>query len=631
MQGLKIITAEVKSCNVMTASKSPIQRPRQAYQDRLQQRTNALQALEGTEKRLSNARLLVFVAALALGGYMLWGDRLHPAWLTLPGLIFLVLVVVHDRIIRRLERARQAVAHYEIGLERLADRWQEHGITDDDIAPEDHPYAADLDLFGQGSLYQLLCAARTRAGEEALVSWLLAPSPPEEVAQRQVAVAELAGQLDLREDLALLGGGVRAAVRPSALVAWADAPRSFQGTQRAALRVASWLVPAAAMGAAVAWGVGLTNGLPLLAIFFFSAGVHRLALTRLERLTAGVDRAERDLVVLGRLLARLEAERFDAPLLARLCKLLAGRTGGQLSGGAPTAARAIRALSRLVSLHDSIKNAFFAPLGMLLMWSFHLGMALERWRLQHGRQVGAWLEAVGQLEALASLAAYAFERPDDIFPELLPTSSGPPRFEAQGLGHPLLPRDRCVRNPVCLDAEQQLLVVSGSNMSGKSTLLRTVGINAVLAQAGAPVRAAALRLTPLMPGSTIRVQDSLQRGSSRFYQEISQLKQLIDLAEGTPPLLFLLDEILHGTNSQDRRVGATALLERFLQAGAVGLVTTHDLALSEEVDRFDGKAHNVHFVDTVEQGELKFDYKVRQGVVTRSNAIALMRSVGLPI
>ena len=607
----------------MSDPNSPIKKPRQEYESRLKQRKASLEGLERTEGHLSNARLLVFVAGAALGGYMIWGDGLHPAWLALPALVFLVLVVVHDRLIRRLERARQAVTHYELGLARLADSWQEDGITDSDMAPEDHAFAADLDLFGQGSLFQLLCAARTRAGEETLTAWLLTPAPPEEVRQRQAAVKELAERLDLREDLGLLGGGVRAKVRPSALTTWADAPPSFQGASGSAARMASWVVPLAGLACALAWGFGLTNGFPLLGVFLVSAAIHRLFGARLERLTAGVDRAERDLVVLGLLLHRLEGEDFNAPLLVKLNELLAR--------GASPAAKAIRSLSRLVSLHDSIKNAFFAPLGAVLMWSFHLGMALERWRLHHGRLVKAWLEAVGQLEALASLAAYTYERPDDIFPELLPEDSATPLFEVQGLGHPLLPRDRCVRNPVRLDADQRLLVVSGSNMSGKSTLLRTVGISAVLAQAGAPVRAESMRLTPLMAGATIRVQDSLQRGSSRFYQEISQLKQLIDLAGAKPPLLFLLDEILHGTNSQDRRVGATALLERFLQAGAIGLVTTHDLALSEEVDRFGGKAHNVHFVDTVEDGELRFDYQVRQGVVTRSNAIALMRSVGLPI
>jgi len=595
---------------------SDIEKPLEVYKDRLEQRRVAQRVLERKEGQLSNARLVVFLVGAALAAYMFWGDLLHPAWLALPGAAFLVLVVVHDRLIRRLERARQAVAHYKRGLERLADAWQEHGLIDEELCPEDHPYAADLDLFGRGSLFQLLCAARTRAGEQTLASWLLAPAPPEAVGPRQGAVRELAGHLDLREDLALMGGGVRAAVRPEALIAWADAPGAFQGVSGKLARVAAWVIPAATVASVAAWAMGWTNGLPLLAVFMVAAGIHRVAGPRLERITAGVDRAERDLVVLGRLLSRLETERFEADLMERLREELS-RAG------------AIRDLSRLVSLHDSVKNAFFAPLGIVLMWSFHLGMALERWRMRYGRQVDGWLTAVGQVEALASLATYAYERPDEVFPEI--ATGGGPLFEADELGHPLLPRARCVKNPVRLDSGQRMLVVSGSNMSGKSTLLRTVGINTVLAQAGAPVRAASLRMSPLMPGATIRVQDSLQQGSSRFYQEISQLKQLIDLAGADPPLLFLLDEILHGTHSQDRRVGATALLERFLEAGAVGLVTTHDLALSEEVDRFDGLGHNVHFVDKVEDGELLFDYRVRDGVVTRSNAIALMRSVGLPI
>ncbi len=594
--------------------------PKDTYSQRLVLRRRALKARERTDARLSNARLGVFIAGLGLGAYLLWGDGLNPVWLALPGACFLVLVVLHDRVIRRLERARDAVTYYQRGLDRLADNWQEHGIADESYCPDDHPYAADLDLFGRGSLYQLLCAARTRAGEETLAAWLLTPAPIQEARRRQAAVQELTSRLDLREDLALLGGGVRARVRPGALERWADEAPFFPGAVGGAMRAASILIPLGAVAAAVAWAADVAGGAMLLVALVISWACHRLVKGRLERLMAGVDRAERDLVVLGRLLARLETEPMQAPMLAELAATL-GRDG-------VPAAAAIRKLSRLVSLQDSMKNAFFAPVGLALMWFFHTGLAIERWRLRHGSRVSGWLAAVGQLEALSSLAGYAYERPDDPFPELQEQG---PLLEAEALGHPLLPRKACVRNPVRLDQDRRMLVVSGSNMSGKSTLLRTVGVNAVLAQAGAPVMAARLAMSPLMPGATIRVQDSLQRGASRFYQEISTLKLLMDLTSEQPPLLFLLDEILHGTNSQDRRVGAAALLERMLDAGAVGLVTTHDLALSEEIDRFGGRAANVHFVDQVSDGQLSFDYKVRDGVVSRSNAIALMRSVGLPV
>jgi DNA mismatch repair ATPase MutS len=226
------------------------------------------------------------------------------------------------------------------------------------------------------------------------------------------------------------------------------------------------------------------------------------------------------------------------------------------------------------------------------------------------------------------MAGYAFENPDDVFPEVVEAG---PLFDAEALGHPLLPRDRCVRNDLRLDTALQVLVVSGSNMSGKTTLLRSVGVNTVLALAGAPVRARRLRLSTLAVGASIRVHDSLQDGTSRFYAEITRVRQLMDLAGAGLPLLFLLDEVLHGTNSSDRRVGAEAIVRGLLERGAVGLVTTHDLALAELAESLAPRARNVHFEDQLEGDRIAFDYRLRPGVVRRSNALALMRAVGLHV
>jgi len=242
---------------------------------------------------------------------------------------------------------------------------------------------------------------------------------------------------------------------------------------------------------------------------------------------------------------------------------------------------------------------------------------------------------VGDFEALASLSAYAYEHPADPFPELVPVGSATGAdtglFEGTGLGHPLVPAAKMTRNDVTLSARCQLLVVSGSNMSGKSTLLRTVGVNVVLAQAGAPVRARSLRLTPLAVGATLRIQDSLQEGRSRFYAEISRVSLLARMASGRPPLLFLLDELFHGTNSHDRLVGASGVLRTLLDRGAIGLITTHDLALTAIVDTLGPRAANVHFEDSFDGAEMHFDYLMKPGPVTKSNALALMRAVGLDV
>jgi DNA mismatch repair ATPase MutS len=264
-----------------------------------------------------------------------------------------------------------------------------------------------------------------------------------------------------------------------------------------------------------------------------------------------------------------------------------------------------------------------------MLWPLQFAIAIEGWRERSGAAVPRWMAAVGEFEALGSLAGHSYERPEDIFPEL---ADGAVCFEGEGLGHPLLPASRSVRTDLRLsDERERVLIVSGSNMSGKSTLLRTVGTNTALALAGAPVRARSLRLAPLQIGASIRVQDSLQAGASRFYAEITRLRQIVELTEGALPVLFLLDEILHGTNSHDRRIGAEGVVRGLLERRAVGLITTHDLALARIAEDLAPRAANVHFEDHLEDGKMTFDYLLRPGTVQRSNALELMRSVGLKV
>jgi DNA mismatch repair ATPase MutS len=279
-------------------------------------------------------------------------------------------------------------------------------------------------------------------------------------------------------------------------------------------------------------------------------------------------------------------------------------------------------------LLESGKNQIFIPFAALVLWPVQVTLAIEAWRVKTREAIARWLEAMGEFEALCSLAGYAYEHPRDPFPEIVTEEVC---FVGEELGHPLLPEARCVRNSVRLVQPLQALVVSGSNMSGKSTLLRTVGINAVLAFAGAPVRAQRLRLSPLVIGATLRIQDSLQEGSSRFYAEISRLSHLMALTKGPIALLFLLDEILHGTNSHDRQIGAEAIVRGLIERGAIGLVTTHDLALAKVAEALAPRAANVCFEDQWRNGKLAFDYRMRPGVVRKSNALALMRSVGLEV
>lgn len=590
---------------------------RAAYGARLAQRREAVGRSERWERRVADARLALFAAALAVGWAALWFGRFSWAWALGPLAGFVVLVVVHDRLRRRLGRARRAVAFFESGLRRLDGTWPGSGTDGARFLNAEHPYAADLDLFGTGSLYERLCTARTRAGEETLAAWLLGPAGRETVGERHEAVDELRGRLDLREDLELIGAEVREGVDPDALADWGRASGVLTRTTGAAASATVLGVLGVAGVVAFAVGLGL---IPLFLVIVLDV-LHSLWLgERIRRVVGPVERRTRDLVLLSELLARLERGPFEAPALRRLRQAL--DTGGE------PASRRIARLARLVHLLETKDNQFFAPIAALLHWTFHLARAIDAWRVETGPAIAGWLEAAGTFEALSALAAYAFENPADPFPEIV---EGPALFDGEALGHPLIVDSACVRNDVGLGVGVDVLLVSGSNMSGKSTLLRTVGVNVVLALAGAPVRARRLRLAVVAVGATLRVQDSLQAGRSRFYAEISRVRQLVDLAGGARPLLFLLDEVFHGTNSHDRVIGAGAVVRGLLARGAIGLVTTHDLALAALTDELGPRAANVHFEDQLVDGTMRFDYRMRPGVVRHSNALALMRAVGLEV
>jgi hypothetical protein len=591
--------------------------PADEYRTRLSARRLFHERLTHIDRQFSYARLAIFGLGL-LVLLLAWQHMLDIRLIVVPAAIFVVLVRRHERVIRQRDEAARAIAFYERGLARIEDRWPGTGEAGDRFRDEGHLYANDLDLFGHGSLFELLSIARTRPGESKLAGWLTSPAPPEEIAARQEAVAEFAPLLDLRETLSLAGTDVAAGVHGDELVGWSEAPPLLTPLWARWVAVA---LTVAVISTATVWLSGGSE-VPLqiaLAIQVVFAWPQQ---RRVERALHRAAAAARDLDVLGHLLEHLERQQFSTVRLRSLRRAI--------DAGDTRASSAIHSLHRLVELHDWQHNLIFLILSLPFLWGTHLAWAIEAWRARHGRHIRGWLDAVAEIEALSSLSAFGFEHPRDPFPAIVGDASSAV-FDGADLGHPLLPAGRCVRNGVRLDENQQLLVVSGSNMSGKSTLLRTVGINAVLAQAGAPVRAASLRLSPLQLGATLRIQDSLQEGRSRFYAEITRVRALADLANGPTPLLFLLDELFHGTNSHDRLVGASGVLRSLLNRGAIGLVTTHDLALTSIARALAPRAVNVHFEDWFEGGEIHFDYRMKSGPVARSNAIALMRAVGLDV
>ncbi len=595
--------------------------PSDQYADRLRRWETRASRLEAVESRLGSARLLLAAAAAIIAWESWHGHRLSPLWLIAPIAAFVGAVIYHASVRRGRTRARRAAAFYRSGLARIQDRWAGGGRQGERFADPHHVYAADLDLFGKGGLFELLCAARTRMGEEALASWLLAPATPEQIRERHACIGDLRDRVDLREDLAVLGEDSKVGVHPQSLLAWAESPNVLEQSW---IRWTAFLLPLLCAATAAAWAV---LGAPeaFVAVILIEVAVLYGIGRRLTQVLDSAENAFEDLKVFAGLLARVEREPFRVAQMKALIQ--------SLSSQDESAARIIERLSTIAELAGSRENlAVRWFLSVPLLYSVQVALAAERWRRAHGRKVRTWVEVAGRLEALSSIAQYGFEHPEDSLPDLADLAEGaPPSFQAKSLGHPLIPSAQCVRNDVDLAGRTRALLVSGSNMSGKSTLLRAVGVNAVLAMAGAPVRARSLRLTPLRVGASIRINDSLSEGSSRFYAEITRLRELYELAGAEPPLLFLLDEVLQGTNSKDRRIGAEAIVRALLERRAIGLISTHDLALTEMRGLEEGSLRNVHFQDEIEEGRMKFDFKLRDGIVERSNGLELMRSIGLKV
>ena len=585
--------------------------PAGLYSEQLEELTRLQVADEKRERLLGYAKVVVAFVTVAAAILLLNFVRL--LWvLSVPAALFVFLAVLHEKRLRQIRQRRRAIEFYNRGIVRIQDRWVGTGETGDRFLDPAHPYARDLDLFGRASLFELLCTARTRAGEEKLARWLLNPAPVDEIAARHGSIADLSARVKLREQLFCIGETVRAGVHPEALAKWGERKPVLKNTST---RVVTTLLGLLWIAAMVAWGVwGLaTVGL---AISMLSLAWSHHMHSRWDESAEAIEEATRDLDVLAGVLRLIDHGRFSAEKLKEI--------QARLRHADFVPSDAIQKLDRIVGYLESRRNPAMRLLDVLMFWSAHFVFMAESWQQEFGPHIREWLEAVGEFEALTCLAGYGFEHPADVLPEFFENG---PCFEATEMAHPLLPL--AVRNDVKLGDGLQLMVLSGPNMAGKSTFIRCVGVNAVLAQCGAPVRAAALRMSPLAVAASICVLDSLSGGTSRFYAEIRRLKIAEDLTRGSPPVLFLLDELLSGTNSHDRLEGTKLVVRSLVSRGAIGIVSTHDLALAEIPKTMDGRAANFHFEDRLEDGRLIFDFKLKPGVVKTSNALELMRSIGL--
>ena len=594
--------------------------PGELYSDEL----NALFVVQAAERR--RERLLGYVK-VALGAATIAAAVLfihHPLVLeslAVPVGIFVILEVAHEKALRSIRLRGRAVRHYERGLERIQDRWAGTGETGERFLDPSHPYARDLDVFGKASLFELLCTARTRAGEETLAAWLKKAAEVDEIVARQRAIDDLKDRVKFRERLFSLGETVRIGVQPEMLSAWGERKPVFAAQ---ATRMVTSTLSVLWIASLVCWGIWDLGAVAAAMTVLNFAWAHRIH-ARLDEASGAVEEAAEDLELLGDVLGLLEREQCSA---ARLVQIQAALKS---DGIAPSAA--IRRLARIVDLLKSRRNPLARLLDVLTFWSAQLVFRAERWQQEFGPHIRGWVVAVGEFEALTALSGYAYEHGEDVFPEFagIRQSGVAPLFDAEGLAHPLLPLSKAVRNDVKLGDGPQLIVLSGPNMAGKSTFIRSVGVNAVLAQCGAPVRASRLRLSPLTVAASICILDSLSGGVSRFYAEIHRIKLVFDLTRGPVPVLFLLDELLSGTNSHDRLMGTQFVVRSLTEQGAIGMVSTHDLALTKIPETMGERAINCHFEDRFEDGRLIFDYKLKPGVVQTSNALELMRSIGLGV
>lgn len=608
--------------------------PEAAYRELRKLYASEEERLATRSRGLSRARLATFLVGVA-GAVAVVARAsdpgLAPPLVTFVGFgLFALLAAIHARVLEDQRRVGELARINQEALARLERDWPRLPPPGSPPVAVDRPVARDLDLFGPASLFHLLGTARTPPGRATLGRWLLEPAPPEEIRRRQQAVAELAERLALRQELELRGRRLEQAhPDPEPFLAWAEGKPWLLA--RPALLWTARLLAVAGVLLLAATVLGLLPWTAWFALFVFNLLLAQVTARRMAPIFDRVDARSGGFLGYAQVFALLAEEKLSGELLAeQQAEIQAGGQGAHLW---------MERLAKRVVLSDARHSGLLhGALTGLLLWDFHTLWLIERWQAAAGPHARRWLEALGVIEALAALAELTFGHPTWAFPRvaLQGPEDAPPAFTAQGLGHPLLPPARRVDNDVTVGPPGTLLFVTGSNMSGKSTLLRAIGLNAALAQAGGPVCAAALTLPPVALGTSILVEDSLTRGVSFFMAELERLKEIVDQADqhrraGGPRLLFLLDEVLRGTNATERRIAVERVLRHLIEAGAIGAVSTHDLALAE-APGLAGAIQAVHFRETLHPGgrpAMTFDYRLRPGIAPTTNALQLLEMVGL--
>ncbi len=593
--------------------------PEGIFNQRRQQFQQAEEIARHQHNQLAFWRLAWFGGSVA-GVWLLikidW--QLAAAALLLIGIAgFLVLLKKHQAVRQKRDRAHYLAFINEDEATRLKRQYLRPETGDQFISPT-HFYAGDLDVFGKHSLFRLLNRTHTHAGQHRLAAWLLAPAGPDAVRLRQEAAAELTAQLDWRQQFEALAYAEETIGRsPESLVAWATALETPLPGYLNAIR---FLFPLVTLGIFGAWLLGFLPGLAVLA----ALGVHGFVLSRTAARARETSDQTHEISVALRAFQGLF--RLAEGVAGEAVRLRAIRQA--LTSHDRSVSEAIGRLAQLTEGLNYRRNPyFFLIFGVVTLWDIQYLAGLAKWKKQHGDHIDQWLDALGELEALNSLAGFAYAHPTYATPDI---TDGPLTLEISAAAHPLLPPSRSVANSLEINGSGQTVLITGSNMSGKSTFLRTVGTNVVLALAGGVVSAGQFRCSPVCVFTSMRTQDSLEESTSSFYAELKRLQTLIGLSKKTSgiPVLYFLDEILKGTNSADRHRGAEALIRQLHRTSASGFVSTHDLELGQLTDASDF-VRNFHFQSDLNNGELVFDYTLRTGICGSFNASQLMRAIGI--
>ncbi len=627
------------------------------YESRTAALKQALAALEQKSDALSSRRGIVMVGVIVSSIAILVAHL--PAWAwAVPGAlgaVFLGLVVRHAFVASDKNLVDERSKYIAAGMRRIVGEPEPADplrpkVKDPDgsrFLKPDHPNASDLDLFGPSSLFVAVSRAETAIGEETLAKWMLEPAPVSTILERQAAVKELLEQPELLENISIYARRAESRGRSEEpLSLWGEAPaelpaRGVTLTPKLERRLA--LVRTARVLVPITVGLLLVRplldqvrphlGLAWLVPFVLQLVVLGGLYSPISRMITFVSSRETPFGRFRLVFETLEKAEVKSPSLVKIVGALRG------SEGQAPASQEIAKLERIIGFADLHHNTIIhVILNLLVLYDVWVALALERWRARVGKRTRAWLAALGEIEALASVATYAGEHPSFAWPQV---TEGAPTLEAEGLGHPLLPDSTRIENDASLPEPGRAMLVTGSNMSGKSTYLRSMGLCAVMACAGMPVCAKRARLSPLATWTSMRIKDALDQGWSHFYAELVRLKAIVDVAhaaerarresDSAPGVLFLLDEILHGTNSRERSIGARGVVLDLVRSGAIGAVSTHDFALVEIAEKSGGNVRMVHFSDHVEDGKMVFDYKLKEGVVQSTNAIRLMKAVGIDV